>query len=127
MITLPLFGRDLVLLASDVLVWGTVFGGLIILYFGLRRAFWRKAMLKIVADGKAMWCLGWLVLLTTIVLVDSVHYRVDGDVRSALDDACSPFLDNPEQSYSTPMAHRAFTPQVVSTEAGPAEVRPTLI
>jgi peptide/nickel transport system permease protein len=127
MITLPLFGRDLVLLASDVLVWGTVFGGLIILYFGLRRAFWRKAMLKIVADGKAMWCLGWLVLLTTIVLVDSVHYRVDGDVRSALDAACSPFLDNPEQSYSTPMAHRAFTPQVVSTEAGPAEVRPTLI
>ena len=127
MITLPIFGRDWVLLASDFLVWGTLFAGLITLWLGLRRAFWRQAMLKIAADGKAMWSLGWLILLSSIVLIDSIHYRVDdGQIRAALDAACAPLLENTEQSYSAPFAYRAFTSQVVSTDEGPMEVRPKL-
>lgn len=117
---------EFVILASDVLVWGTLFGTLVTAYLGMRRAFWRKAMLKVAADGKAMWSLGWLILLTGIVLIDSVHYRADGQIRSALDRICDPLLDNAEQSYSAPMAYRAFNPQVVSTDNGPMQVHPRL-
>jgi peptide/nickel transport system permease protein len=115
-----------ILLASDVLVWGTLVGILVNVYLGMRQAFWRKAMLKIAADGKAMWSLGWLLLLIGIVLIDSIHYRADGQIHSALDGLCAPLLDNPEQSYSAPMARQAFAPQVVSVEGKTMEIRPLL-
>lgn len=128
MITFTLFSRAWVLLVSDILVWGTVIGGIISLRLALRSAFWRKACAQIAADGKAMWCLGWLILLVGIVMADSVHYRVDGQpIRSLLDGACSSLLDNPEKSYAAPMARLAFSPQVVSTPDGPREMHLPLV
>lgn len=129
MLKIPLPGDiELILLPTDMLVWLVVISGIVSFRLSFRRAFWRQAWLRIGADGKAMLSLGWLLLLVMVAMADSVRYRPaeGGDLRTLLDRACVGIVQNTEESYSSPMAMRGFTPRMNETTEGIRWERPRL-
>ncbi len=129
MMTLPLPGDiELVLLPTDLLVWLIAIGGVVSFRLSFRRAFWRQAWGRIGADGKAMFSLGWLLILVGIALADSVRYRPakGADLRTLLDRACVAIVQNAEESYASPMAMRGFTTRMTETPEGIRQERPRL-
>ena len=134
----PISAVSLVVLPSDVLVWASVVAMVISFVFSMRRVFWQQAFMKIVSSGTAVWCFGLLVLLVSVALIDSIHFKMPdetdadrahpkaGEVVSVLDKVCFPFLLQQEASYSAPMSNRAFVERVTRTSSGITKEKPPL-
>jgi peptide/nickel transport system permease protein len=114
---------------TDLLILLTLVVSGVAFYQALKKEFWRQIFLKIVSNSKTVFCMGWLLILITIALIDSIHYRsaLDnsstsqqeaqyGDIQTVLDLLCHNIKTNPEESYSAPMAIEGFSEVLIENK-----------
>src|SRR5690242_12011955 len=115
-----------VLLATDLLLWLLVAGGLGYFLYCRRRAHLAAPWRRVLQSRAALASLVVLTIFAAVGLVDSLHFRpriagsdaYSNEVLSALDLAVAHLRANREKTYSAPFATRLYTKEQIETPDG---------
>lgn len=112
----------MVVLWTDSLIFMLLIGMLMMGFYMLRQAHFKRPLQKIATSRVGMVSLVVLVFFVLIGLLDSIHYKAQNtqthEIISLLDDWLTPLRTHSEKTYSAPFASHLYSKEAIKKPSG---------
>ncbi len=112
----------MVVLWTDALIYMLLIGILIMGFYLLRQAHFKRPLQKIAGSRVGMVSLVVLIFFVLVGLLDSIHYKAQDtqthEIISLLDDWLTPLRTHSEKTYSAPFATHLYSKEAIKQADG---------